>query len=627
MQNQVQVIGAGINCDRIFKIKALSGHRPDADPLLVAQGFIPFKKDQAFYVLAHYPQLDAYFVSNQYAVPFGRTALCGLVPAPLFAHVDLYSADSTKVPVSTALPTPPTEKQSQSQSQTEKEIRAIAAVVVGLPTDQDSFPLKVTVAIDHSQNKFAQAIVSKKYQDFARFHQAMKDHISEDKARFVPPLPQRPTVMQALSNPTAMNDTMRDLQASLQIYLNDIIDAGFIDALSLFLLPPGFNESSLKPVDFTPPAPESFKPVANNSRLSESLVQSPDMDSDQQQQQKQDPQPSIPNIPHPQQYRISNTASTVLRNSSTSIEKHQSVALEPSSLGRHSSLLTEATNRASFQSLGTNNPSDLRNSIASDSFFISNHRESIVSTNSRNSRASNRFSISSRRGSAMVGILTDLESEVASTSSNHRISKESREYLPPKAPVTLFGANGPVRSSLVIEEGDVDDAEEVVVIEDEEGAGETEEDVKKRNRNFVLTGLASELEGLSLHPTTSATGGGLKPPVPYTGGAPGSRRGSEAHHHPLPGGLPARTSSKQQGGGPLPTESKLLAQEANIINAYFEEDDLRSHAGEARSAIPGGPGIGANGERKVMRKEASTTSLRDGGISGRSSSLGWRKEG
>ncbi|KAJ3016148.1 UNVERIFIED_CONTAM: hypothetical protein HDU68_012387, partial [Siphonaria sp. JEL0065] len=582
MQHQVQVIGAGINCDRIFKIKALSGHRPEADPVLVAQGFIPFKKDQAFYVLAHYPQLDAYFVSNQYAVPFGRTALCGLVPAPLFEHVDLYSADSTKVPLSTTtLPTPPTEK--------EKEIRTIVAVAVGQPLDQESFPLKVTVALDQNSTKFGQTIVARKYQDFARFHQAMKDHISEDKARFVPPLPLRPTVMQALSNPASMNDTMHGLRASLQIYLNDIIDAGFVDALSLFL---SFDESSLKPVDYTPAAPESFKPVTNNSRLSENLVQSPDMDSNQQQQQQQihDPEPSIPNIPHPQQYRISNTATTALRNSSTSLEKHQSVALEPSSLGRHSSLLTEATNRASFQSFGTNNPSDLRNSIASDSFFISNHRESIVSTNSRNSHASNRFSISSRRGSAMVGILTDLESEVASTSSNHRISKESREYLPPKAPVTLFGANGPVRSSLVIEEGEDAEEEEVVVIEKGGNGIETEEDIKKRNRNFVLTGLASELEGLSLHPTTSATGSGLKPPVPYTGGTPGSRRGSEAHH-PLPGGLPARTSSKQQGGGPLPTEPKLLAQEANIINAYFEEDALRSHVGEARSAIPGGPGI------------------------------------
>ena len=57
-----EVIGAGLNCERIFKIKAVSGHRPQADPLLVSQGFIPFKKGQAFYVLAHYPSLDAYYV-------------------------------------------------------------------------------------------------------------------------------------------------------------------------------------------------------------------------------------------------------------------------------------------------------------------------------------------------------------------------------------------------------------------------------------------------------------------------------------------------------------------------------------------------------------------------------------
>ena len=59
----------GVSCERIFKIKAAEGYRPSSEGEL-SLGFIGFKRTQAFYVLAQYPDLQAYFV---------RCVLCSFV--------------------------------------------------------------------------------------------------------------------------------------------------------------------------------------------------------------------------------------------------------------------------------------------------------------------------------------------------------------------------------------------------------------------------------------------------------------------------------------------------------------------------------------------------------------------
>ncbi|KAJ3065783.1 hypothetical protein HDU98_010845 [Podochytrium sp. JEL0797] len=627
--SNTDVVAAGINCERIFKIKAVSGHRPEQDPLLVAQGFIGFKKDQAFYVLAHYPSLDAYFVSNQYAVPFGRNALCGLVPAPLFSVVDLYSSDSTKVP----LPTPVDDA---------NDFHAIAAVaVVGCRADR--FDVKVAVRIPAKKNTvsdathlkgndaFAATSTAKTYQDFVRFHRVMLDHISQDKQRFVPNLPMRPVLdRDMLQNPQLMAEKLLVLQISLDHFLKEVLDQGFVDALSLFLLPPGFDTKDMRISDHLPNfSQSSARPVPPTLKDDSKMFDSPQLhqtaipDSTQPLSEPAYQQPLSyrhASIPHPQ--RISNP----VRHSSSLADKHSSNTSTDHLQQRHTSSLLTTEHRGSFPY-----PSDFRSSIASDTGFL--HTTNRDSTASRHgsiiSRASNRFSISSRRGSAMVSVLTvELDTDKDSLAAPGGVD------APPKAPVTQWAAHGPVKSGSfpfgVQEEEEEDD-----------GQIETEEDIKKRNRNFVITGLASELEELALSASARqipAYGGSNGVGAPAGGGSSNSRRGSEAYikpmstnsrrgseaHHLLPGGLPARTSSKQQQLAVGAADAKVLAQEANLINAFFEEDavgttsgtGLLSHAGEARSNHPPGSGMG---------HKSSATSLRDG-ISGRSSSLGWRKE-
>ncbi|ORY41342.1 hypothetical protein BCR33DRAFT_718957 [Rhizoclosmatium globosum] len=427
-----------------------------------------------------------------------------------------------------------------------------------------------------------------------RFHQAMLDHISADKARLVPALPQRPTLnMALLSNPKLMKENMDLLQQNLDSYLKQVIEYGFVDALSLFLLPPGMDTSSMTVSDYVPPP---LSRSVESSRLSQQLmVASPDENS-------QDTFTTAPNtvdgsapaaepqyiapasirhhastIPHPQRgsHNLRNSTTNQFSNimdpnrtSLTNSDKHNSSTNDP----RHSSLLSDT--RASFQSM---NPMDFRNSIGD---LTQHQRDSL---NSRHgsiiSRASHRFSISSRRGSAMVSVLTmDLDTNVASS------AKEVTD-LPPKAPITQFGAGGPVKSSSVDEQDEDEDEEPT--------HEETEEEIKKRlHRNFVITGLASALEGMAINAHVGGGGGAgaaLKPPT-RVGSANTSRRGSDAGHpHP-----PPRTSSRQVNMNGA-ADPKMLTQEANVINAYFEDE----------------------------KKPASST--RDlGGLSGRSSSLGWR---
>lgn len=74
----------------IFKIRAHSDYLapPQASPDLLS-----FRKGQPFYALSADYDKGIYFVSTQFAVPFSRTAVSGLVPMQYFEKVELLSKD------------------------------------------------------------------------------------------------------------------------------------------------------------------------------------------------------------------------------------------------------------------------------------------------------------------------------------------------------------------------------------------------------------------------------------------------------------------------------------------------------------------------------------------------------
>ncbi|KAJ1547507.1 hypothetical protein HK096_002603 [Nowakowskiella sp. JEL0078] len=86
----------------IYKIRAT------ADFLAQSSEQVSFRKGQAFYVLSSDTETGMYFVSTQFATPFSRTSVSGLVPIRNFEVVDLMSKD------------PPTK--SNDKVQKEKEI-------------------------------------------------------------------------------------------------------------------------------------------------------------------------------------------------------------------------------------------------------------------------------------------------------------------------------------------------------------------------------------------------------------------------------------------------------------------------------------------------------------------------
>ncbi|KAJ3078868.1 hypothetical protein HK100_010577, partial [Physocladia obscura] len=345
----------------------------------------------------------------------------------------------------------------------------------------------------------------------------------------------------------------------------------------------GLADVLLARLVFAPSDDPAAKPISFSLAKTQQNIPSRVVSVPNQQLQQQPPRPFHANAAPPQpQSRPSISRSLQLQdhrgslasNNSNSFEKNQSILAAASNPSRHSSVLDN--NRSSLQSLG-NPPNDVRSSVTSETFF----RDSLVSKHgSVVSRNSNRFSISSRRGSAMVTV--DLSRR------NSTEGLGNIDNVPP-APVTQFAAGGPIKSTNAIEEEDDDD-----------DANAEEGDVKKRNRNFVINGLASEFDGLNLQQYQSAN--------PPTNGnsQSGSRRGSEATHH-----FPARSSSKN----PHHTDqnaAKLLAQE---IDAYFNDENsgLKAPTGEARN---------------VMGSKLSHSSLKDRGtdVAGRSSSLGWRRE-
>jgi hypothetical protein len=74
----------------IFKIRAHSDYiaPPNSSPDVLS-----FRKGQPFYALSADYDRGIYFVSTQFAVPFSRTAVSGLVPMQYFEKVDLLSKD------------------------------------------------------------------------------------------------------------------------------------------------------------------------------------------------------------------------------------------------------------------------------------------------------------------------------------------------------------------------------------------------------------------------------------------------------------------------------------------------------------------------------------------------------
>lgn len=69
---------------KIFKIRAHSDFISKSD---ACQDILSFRKGQPFYALSVDYEKGFYFVSTQFAVPFSRTAVSGLVPIVYFDKV------------------------------------------------------------------------------------------------------------------------------------------------------------------------------------------------------------------------------------------------------------------------------------------------------------------------------------------------------------------------------------------------------------------------------------------------------------------------------------------------------------------------------------------------------------
>ncbi|KAJ3182051.1 hypothetical protein HDU87_000393 [Geranomyces variabilis] len=77
----------------IFKIRAIADFLAPKASDGSGSTLLSFRQSQAFYVLSTDKRKGLYFVSTQYATPFARTAVSGLVPMSHFELVDLLSKD------------------------------------------------------------------------------------------------------------------------------------------------------------------------------------------------------------------------------------------------------------------------------------------------------------------------------------------------------------------------------------------------------------------------------------------------------------------------------------------------------------------------------------------------------
>ncbi|KAI8830539.1 hypothetical protein BJ741DRAFT_652269 [Chytriomyces cf. hyalinus JEL632] len=696
----------GVACERIFKIKAIEAHRPMSEKEL-SLGFIGFKRTQAFYVLAQYPALEAYFVSNQYAVPFGRNAICGLVPARLFEVVDLYSSDSTKVPVTTE-----SEKQQQQQQQqavitqnantsrlsmasipspplsaatanpTRVPLYTVGSVAVdGFHRANNEYSISVAAYLTMANGSNASARMERTLGQLLRFHTSLVQLKSSSQP--VPQFPARPAMSVAdQSNPTFMRNAFAELRLQLQVFLNECIANGFTDNLTVFLIPPNGSvqiiaESALSSRNESDSSIQSMDSTTN-------YVQSPDLEdtrrlstitSHHQHHQHRPSNPAIPTHTTSSNNNRTSASQTLSQHSRhdsiySLLSESQRASLIGNDLSQRASYLSEqarqslisdaAANRASIASL-----SDYQRLSLIESTVSNNNRDSVVSNISRHnsvmSKNSNRFSISSRRGSAYVGISTQVEdkedaavSEVAAAAA--AANNNAVFSPPPKAPITQFGANGPVRSGIdldgdasLIQQPDgeyhgedkskrrreISDASAkrfgtmllaAAAAEEGEQEGEStttttttttttaqeEQQQQQQQDNQLVDGLAKvHIEGRGRNAivnavkptTTTTTTGHLQPP----GG------------HEIP--FPARSSSKSValrdaagGMASAVVDPNLLKHEVNAINSFFDEDDDEPPGNNNKLLVaPDG-----------VRKVASNVSLA-ASITGRSSSLGWKQ--
>ncbi|KAJ3223060.1 hypothetical protein HDU78_011498 [Chytriomyces hyalinus] len=688
----------GVACERIFKIKAIEAHRPMSEKEL-SLGFIGFKRTQAFYVLAQYPALEAYFVSNQYAVPFGRNAVCGLVPARLFEVVDLYSSDSTKVPVTTesekqqqqqaiitqnanttnanasrlsmaSIPSPPLS--AATANPTRVPLYTVGSVAVdGFHRANNEYSISIAAYLTMANGSNASARMERTLAQLLRFHSSL---IQLKSSQPVPQFPARPTMKLAdQSNPTFMRNAFAELRLQLQVFLNECIANGFTDNLTVFLIPPNGSvqiiaESALSSRNESDSSIQSMDSTTN-------YVQSPDLEdtrrlstitSHHQHHQHRPSNPAIPSHTTSSNNNRTSASQTLSQHSRhdsiySLLSESQRASLIGNDLSQRASYLSEQArqslisdaNRASIASL-----SDYQRLSLIESTVSNNNRDSVVSSISRHnsvmSKNSNRFSISSRRGSAYVGISTQVEdkedaaaSEVAAAA-NNKDNHNSVFSPPPKAPITQFGANGPVRSALdldgdasIIQQQQPDGeyhgedkskrrreisdasakrfgtmllaaaAEEEEAEAGEAGEAETSQEQQKDDQ-LVVDGLAKvHIEGRgrnaivnAVKPTTTTTGH-LQPP------------GGQLHEIPFPARSSSKSVALRDGGmASAAVDPNLLKHEVNAINSFFDEDDDEP-TGNSKLLSPPSAVEG-------VRKVASNVSLA-ASISGRSSSLGWKQ--
>ncbi|KAH6567583.1 hypothetical protein BASA50_011210 [Batrachochytrium salamandrivorans] len=112
----------------IFKIKAISDYISPSPHLL------SFRKGQPFYALSADSERGIYFVSTQYATPFARAAVSGMVPIRYFQEVDLMSKDNSAA--TSQSNTQKTDKQRQAAVAEARHTDAVSKVSVVPPVPE-----------------------------------------------------------------------------------------------------------------------------------------------------------------------------------------------------------------------------------------------------------------------------------------------------------------------------------------------------------------------------------------------------------------------------------------------------------------------------------------------------------
>lgn len=246
----------------IFKIKAVTDFM-SPDPSILS-----FRNGQPFYALAADHDKGVYHVSTQYATPFARNAVYGLVPIKYFVQVDLMSkerapaaahrsASTSRAPVTKPQPNPregmmrrpslpaqpsmlnddlsfqkssdlifPTREQWQQLMATKIAFIEVLSVQT-LPTHMDLFRLRV-VRGNYSQ------IVARSTHDISLLHKTL---VRIANARDIPSFPLWDTSLDAIQK-----------QAALEHYMNSLISSPCRDMIRGFFKPRDEKEFSVAPI-------------------------------------------------------------------------------------------------------------------------------------------------------------------------------------------------------------------------------------------------------------------------------------------------------------------------------------------------------------------------------------------